>query len=40
LPVLLDIGTNNTELLDDPMYLGWRHRRVGGAAYDPLPSRG
>jgi malate dehydrogenase (oxaloacetate-decarboxylating) len=33
-PVLLDVGTNNAELLDDPMYLGWRHRRVDGAAYD------
>src|SRR3984957_13811016 len=34
LPVLLDVGTNNAELLDDPMYLGWRHGRVDGAAYD------
>ena len=34
LPVLLDAGTDNAELLDDPMYLGWRHRRISGAAYD------
>jgi malate dehydrogenase (oxaloacetate-decarboxylating) len=30
LPVLLDAGTDNAELLDDPMYLGWRHHRVAG----------
>ncbi len=34
LPVLLDVGTDNAELLDDPMYLGWRHRRIDGADYD------
>jgi malate dehydrogenase (oxaloacetate-decarboxylating) len=34
LPVLLDIGTDNAELLDDPMYLGWRHPRIGGSGYD------
>ncbi len=33
LPVLLDVGTDNPERLDDPMYLGWRHRRVGEADY-------
>jgi len=33
LPVLLDAGTDNPERLDDPMYLGWRHRRVGGDDY-------
>jgi malate dehydrogenase (oxaloacetate-decarboxylating) len=39
LPVLLDVGTNNAELLDDPMYLGWRHDRVDGAAYDDFIDR-
>lgn len=34
LPVMLDAGTNNPELLDDPLYLGWRHTRVRGQEYD------
>lgn len=33
LPVVLDAGTNNQELLDDPMYMGWRHERIGDDEY-------
>ncbi|KTD25568.1 MULTISPECIES: NAD-dependent malic enzyme [Legionella] len=34
LPVLLDTGTNNSELIKDPLYLGWRHERVRDQEYD------
>lgn len=34
LPILLDVGTDNERLQNDPMYVGWRHERVRGAAYD------
>lgn len=34
LPVLLDVGTDNRDRLDDPVYVGWRHERVRGVEYD------
>ena len=33
LPLVLDVGTNNKQLLDNPLYLGNRHERVRGQAY-------
>jgi malate dehydrogenase (oxaloacetate-decarboxylating) len=33
LPIVLDVGTNNQERLNDPEYLGWRHERVWGRDY-------
>jgi malate dehydrogenase (oxaloacetate-decarboxylating) len=34
LPVMLDVGTDNHDCLADPLYIGWRHERVRGQAYD------
>lgn len=33
LPVMLDVGTDNEELLDNPMYIGWQHRRIDDEQY-------
>lgn len=36
LPVMLDVGTSNTELIEDSLYLGYPHPRIEGEAYDAI----
>jgi malate dehydrogenase (oxaloacetate-decarboxylating) len=39
LPVFLDVGTDNIDRITDPLYLGWKERRVRGAEYDAFVDR-
>lgn len=39
LPILLDVGTNNPELLKSDIYLGWKHERIVGEKYHAFIKR-
>jgi len=39
IPVMLDVGTDNASLMEDPLYLGYRHPRIRGALYQAFVDR-